>query len=65
MYVGMYHLPRVCHTLVPEIRVHPEMLRVFRYIGMLTCMICNCTRLNTKDDWSYSVSAMEIIDEDR
>ena len=28
----MYHLPRVCRTLVPEIRVRPEILRVFRYI---------------------------------
>ena len=28
MYVSMYHLPRVCRTLVPEIHVRPEMLRV-------------------------------------
>ena len=38
----MYHLPRVFRTLVPEIRVRPEMLRVFRYIDLLTCMIYNC-----------------------
>ena len=37
-YVFMYHLSRVCRTLVPEIRVCPEMLRVFRYIDILTCM---------------------------
>ena len=42
MYVSMYHLPRVCCTLVPEIRVHPEMLLVFRYIDVLTCVIYNC-----------------------
>ena len=35
----MYHLPRVCCTLVPKICVHPEMLRVFRYIDMLMCVI--------------------------
>ena len=38
----MYHLPCVCHTLVPEIHVHPEVLCVFRYIDMLTCVIYNC-----------------------
>ena len=35
----MYHLPRVCRILVPEIRVRHEMLRVFWYIDMLTCVI--------------------------
>ena len=40
-----------CHTLVPKIRVCPEILRVFRYIVMLTCVIYNCTQL---EDWSYS-----------
>ena len=40
----MYHLPRICHTLVPEIRVHTEteMVHVFQYIDMLTCVIYNC-----------------------
>ena len=42
IYLSMYHLPRVCRTLVPEIRVHPEMLHVFRYIDVLTCVIYNC-----------------------
>ena len=42
MYV--YHLPRICRTLVPEIRVCPEMLRVFRYIDVLTCVNYNCTK---------------------
>ena len=41
-YLSMYHLPRVCRTLVPEIHVHPEMLHIFWYIGVLTCVICNC-----------------------
>ena len=31
--------PSVCRTLVPEIRVHPEMLRVFQYIDVLTYVI--------------------------
>ena len=58
IYIIMYHLPRVCCTLVPEIRVCPEMLRVcpemlrvcpemlrvFQYIDVLmcTCVIYNC-----------------------
>ena len=50
----LYHLPRVCHTLVPEICVRPEIFRVFRYIDVLMCVIYNCTQLNSKDDWSYS-----------
>ena len=37
----MYHLPRVCRTLVPKIQVRPEMLRVFQYIDMHTCVIYN------------------------
>ena len=54
MYLSMYDLRHICCILVPEICVHPEMLRVFRYIDALTCVIYNCTRLNSKDDWSYS-----------
>ena len=61
----MYHLPCVCRTLVPEIRVHPEILHVFRYIDMLMCVIYNCTQLNSKNYWSYLLSAMKIINEDR
>ena len=34
-------LPHVFHTLVLEIHVHPEMLRIFWYIDVLTCMIYN------------------------
>ena len=41
IYVSMYHLPHICRTLVPKIHVHPEMLRVFRYIEVLTCVIYN------------------------
>ena len=36
IYVSMYHLPRICRTLVPEIRVRPEMLRAFQYIEVLS-----------------------------
>ena len=53
IFLFMYRLPRVCRTLVPEIRVRLEMLCVIRYIDMLTC-IYNCTQLNSKDNWSYS-----------
>ena len=38
----MYHLPRVCCTLVPEIRVRSGMLHVLWYIDLLTCVIYNC-----------------------
>ena len=34
----MYHLPHVCRTLVPEIRVHPKMLRVLQHINVLTSL---------------------------
>ena len=55
VYLSVYHLPRVCHTLVPEIRVRPEVLRVFQYIDMLMCVVYNCIRLDSKaDNWSYS-----------
>ena len=49
----MYHLPHVCCTLVPEIHVYPEILRVFWYIDALTCVIYNCAY--SKDDWSTNV----------
>ena len=45
MYLSMYHLPRICCTLVPEICVCPEMLHVFQYIDVLTCMIYNYMHL--------------------
>ena len=32
-HLTMYHLFRVCHTLVPVIHISPEMLCVFRYSG--------------------------------
>ena len=43
----MYHLPRVCHTLIPAIRVCPKMLcvHVFRCIDLLTCIVYNCMHL--------------------
>ena len=46
----MYHLPRISRTLIPEIRVRPEILCVFCCIDVLTCMIYNCTRLNISKD---------------
>ena len=60
----MYHLPRICCTLVPKIRVCPEILHVFRYIDVLMCVIYNCMhsteqQLNSKDDClELLVSAM-------
>ena len=61
--VSIFHLPCVCRTLVPEIRIRSEMLRVFRYIDMLTCMVYSC-QLSIDDDRSYSLSAMKISNED-
>ena len=61
----MYHLPRLCRTMVPEIHVRPEMLHVFLYTDVLTCVIYNCTQLNSMDNWSYSLSAIKVIDEYR
>ena len=61
-YLSMY--PAFC-ALVSEICVCPEMLRVFRYTDVLTCVIYNCTRLNSRDDWSSDSSAVKIIGEDR
>ena len=46
-------IPCVCCTLVPKIRLCPEMLHVFLYIDVFTCMIYNCTRLNSKGDSSH------------
>ena len=53
IYVSMYHLLHVCHTLVLEIHVCPEIHRVFQYIDMLIYVIQNCTRLSSKEDRSY------------
>ena len=41
---SMYHLPRICHTHVPKIRVCPDMIHVFQYINMLTCEIVKTAR---------------------
>ena len=42
------HLPRICRTLVPEIHVCLEMLRIFLCIGILTCVIYNSIRWTAK-----------------
>ena len=51
--LSMYHLPHICRTLVPEIRVRPEILHVFQYIDMLTCVICNCIHLTEQQSQDY------------
>ena len=69
MYVCMYDciyyvsniLPHICRTMVPEIRVRPEMLRVFRVYWR--AHVCDL-QLNSKDDWSYALLAMKIIHEE-
>ena len=62
----MYHLPCVCYTLVPEIRVCPEMLHVFRYIDVLTCVIYNCMHSTEQQGrLELLMSVVRIIDEDR
>ena len=59
IYLCLYHLPSICHTLVAEICVCPEMLNVFRYIeNMLTCVIYKLHALN---DWSYSCLSGRLL----
>ena len=55
----MHHLPHVCCTLVLEICVRPEMLRVIQYIDVLMCVIYNLTEQQGRS------SDMKIIDQDR
>ena len=43
IYLSIYHLHCVCCMLVPETHVCPEILNVFRYIDVLTCVIYNST----------------------
>ena len=64
IYVSMYHLPRVCRTLVPEIHVRPEILHVFRYIDMLTCVIYN-SPMKQQGRLVLLMSTVKIIDKDR
>ena len=66
--VCLYHLPRVCRTLVPKIRVCPENAQGIPvyWRAHVHDFTTACTRLNSKEDWSYScMSAVKIIDEDR
>ena len=66
MSVSIDHLSHVCPTLVPKIRVRPEMLCVFRYIDVLTCVIYNCMHSTKQQGWlELLVSAVKIIDKDR
>ena len=46
----------IAHCMVPEICVGPEILHVFRYIDVV--------HVHSKDR-SYSLSDMNIVDEDR
>ena len=55
--MAMYHLPRVCRTLVPEFRVRPEMLRIF-----VRDLQLNSKELERLD---LLVPAVKNIDEDR
>ena len=36
----MYHLPSICHTLVPEICVRPKVLSVFWYNDVVHMQDC-------------------------
>ena len=61
----MYHLPCICRTLVPEICVRPEMLRVF---PVYWCAHMRDLQLHSTEQQGrleLLVSAMKIIDEDR
>ena len=45
----MYHLLHICCNLVPEICVHPEIFRVFRYIDVVRVHDCQDTSLVNED----------------
>ena len=59
IYVFMYHLPCVCHV-TPRFPRSVYTLKCSVYSGtcILTCSCAwfttVCTRMNSKDDWSYS-----------
>ena len=60
IYVSMYHLPRVCHTLVPvyalKYSVHSGI------IDMLMCVIYNCMHSTEQQGRSeLLMSAMKIL----
>ena len=40
MYVCKISLTRICRALVPEIRIHSEMLRLFLHIDVVH--VCDC-----------------------
>ena len=61
MYVSMYRLPHICCTLVLEIHVRHEMLRVFQYIDVLMCVVHNCRLELLKSAMKH----VKVIDEDR
>ena len=62
IYVCMYHLLR---TVVPKIRVCLEMLRVFQYIDVLTCVVYNCMHSTEQQrQLELLVSTVIFIDED-
>ena len=69
IHPSMYHLPRVCRTLIPEIyvrheiHVHPEMLRVFQYYWCAHMHLqLHSIVLNNKDIWSYSCPPSSLRD---
>ena len=58
----MYHLPHVCRTLLPEIRVCLEKLCVFRHIDKVDVVhVCDS---HDSEDQSYSLSAVKIFNKD-
>ena len=66
IFLCLYHLPRVCCTLVPEICVRPEIHRVFQYIDVLTCVMYNCMHSTEQQGrLELLMYAVKIIDEDR
>ena len=66
IYLCMYQLSHICHTLVPEIRVCSEMIHVFWYIDMITGVVYNCMHSTEQQgQLELLVSVVKIIDEDR
>ena len=60
----MYHLPRVCCTLVPEIHVCHEMLTVFWYI-IDVVLVCDCQQRQVgkcADTWYKRIEPTETVE---
>ena len=53
-----YHLPCVCCTLVAKIHARPEVLCLFRYIDVLTCVAYNYMQSTEQHEGDMSYSCL-------